>query len=55
MDMVQECDSLKHILWKAEVGRQVAVRIIELSPIRRLLSGVSYHCGWVKGLWVWLR
>ena len=55
MDMVQKCDSLKHILWKAEVDRQVAVRTIEPFPIRKLLSRVSYHSAWVKGLRVWLR
>ena len=53
--MAQKCDSLKHILWKAEASRQVAVRTMKPFPIRRLLSGVGYHSGWVKGLRVLLR
>ena len=55
MEMVHKLDLLKQILWKAEAGRKVAARTIEPFPISSLLSRVSYHSGWVKGLWVWLR
>ena len=54
MEMVQKLDLLKHILWKVEAGRDVAAKIIEPFPISRLLSRVSFHSGWVKGLRVWL-
>ena len=54
MEMGQKLDLLKHILWKVEAGRNVAAKTMEPFPISRLLSRVSFHSGWVKGLRVWL-